>query len=194
MRKLICLPLIALAMLISNAVVAESAPWKPDLPGSDTDYIIGVEDVLTIAVWGETSLSATVFVRPDGKITFPLVNDILVAGLTPNEVREALGERLANFIRDPNVTVIVDKINSFRVYLLGEVAIQGVLNFNRPVRVLQAISIAGGFTQFSKREIIILRQEEGGEMRISINYKRLMSGEEGENNLFLQPGDTLLVN
>jgi polysaccharide export outer membrane protein len=194
MRKLICLPLIALAMLISNAVVAESAPWKPDLPGSDTDYIIGVEDVLTIAVWGETDLSATVFVRPDGKITFPLVNDIRVAGLTPNEVREALGERLANFIRDPNVTVIVDEINSFRVYVLGEVAIQGELNFNRPVRVLQAISIAGGFTQFSKKEIIILRQQEGGETRISINYKHLISGDAGESNLFLQPGDTLLVN
>ena len=194
MRKLIFLPLIALVMLISNAVVAESAPWKPDLPGSDTDYIIGVEDVLTIAVWGETGLSANVFVRPDGKITFPLVNDIRVAGLTPNEVREALGERLANFIRDPNVTVIVDEINSFRVYVLGEVALQGELNFNRPVRVLQAISIAGGFSQFSKKEIIILRQQEGGETRISINYKRLMSGEASESNLFLQPGDTLLVN
>jgi polysaccharide export outer membrane protein len=194
MRKLKFLSLIALMALLCNAVAAESAPWIPDLPGSETDYIIGVEDILTISVWGETGLEATVFVRPDGKITFPLVNDIRVAGLTPNQVREALSERLANFVRDPNVTVIVDEINSFRVYVLGEVVLQGVLNFNRPVRVLQAISIAGGFTQFSKREIVILRQAEGKEFRLSINYKRLMSGEAGEDNLFLQPGDTLLVN
>jgi len=194
MRKRNFLPVIVLAALLCGAAAAESAPWIPDLPGSEADYIIGVEDILSITVWGETGLDATVFVRPDGKITFPLVNDIRVAGLTPNEVREALGERLANFVRDPNVTVIVDEINSFRVYVLGEVEIQGVLKFNRPVRVLQAISIAGGFKQFSKREIVILRQVEGSESRISINYKRLMSGEAGEDNLFLQPGDTLLVN
>jgi polysaccharide export outer membrane protein len=194
MRKPNFLPVIVLAALLCGAAAAQSAPWIPDLPSSETDYIIGVEDILTIGVWGETGLNATVFVRPDGKITFPLVNDIRVAGLTPDQVREAVGTRLANFIRDPNVTVIVDQINSFRVYVLGEVAIQGVLDFNRPVRVLQAISIAGGFTQFSKREIIILRQEGDSERRITINYKRLMSGESGENNLFLQPGDTLLVN
>ena len=141
----------------------------------------------------EDGLDELVFVRPDGKVTFPLVNDIQAAGLTADQVREQVTEALSGFIREPQVTVIVEEINSFRVFILGEVAEQGALNFQRPTRLLQAIAAAGGFTDFSNKEIVVLRQAGDGEERIRINYKRVMAGETPEHNIFLQPGDTLLV-
>jgi polysaccharide export outer membrane protein len=108
-------------------------------------------------------------------------------------VRQTLTEGLAKFIRDPKVTVIVEEIHSFRVYVLGEVVNQGVQEFHSPTRVLQALAAAGGLTQFSKKEITLLRQEEGVEQRIKVDYKRLVGGDRNEKNLYLKPGDTILV-
>lgn len=158
------------------------------------EYVIGVEDVLRIVVWGEPELTISVQVRPDGRITVPLVNDISVAGLRPSRVREIIAERLTAFIRDPHVTVIVEAINSFRVYFLGEVNLQGTLQFYRPTRLLQAISAAGGLTDFAKKELILLRQDGGLEKRFVIDYKRLIAGDPRQENLLLMPGDTVLVN
>lgn len=176
-----------LSVAVSPAGAAETAP----LP--DTDYTIGIEDVLTISVWGEAALNLKVRVRPDGKITIPLVNDIRVEGRTGEQVRQTLTEGLGKFIRDPKVTVIVEEIHSFRVYILGEVANQGVQEFHSPTRILQAVASAGGLTQFSKKEITLLRQEEGVEQRIKVDYKRLVGGDRNEKNLYLKPGDTILV-
>jgi polysaccharide export outer membrane protein len=162
-------------------------------PQSGSDYTIGIEDLLRVSVWGEAGINLAVRVRPDGKITVPLVNDIKVEGLTPEQVRNELSRRLASVIREPNVTVIVEEINSFRIFVLGEVNRQGPINFYRPTRLLQAIATAGGLTQFAKKEITLLREEGGVEQRSRIDYKQLIAGESTQKNVFLKPGDTLLV-
>ncbi len=175
-----------------NGVSAQpQAPTGP-LPPPD-DYLIGVEDVLGVVVWGEPQLTLDVQVRPDGRITVPLLNDIDVVGRSPEEVGARIGEALETYIKDPNVTVIVREINSFRVYFLGEVASQGALQFLRPTRLLQGIAAAGGLTQFARKEITVLREESGIEKRIPIDYKKLLAGDPSQENLYLKPGDTVLV-
>ncbi len=161
--------------------------------GAAKEYVVGIEDVLRIAVWGEPHLNLTVRVRPDGRISMPLVNDVVVAGQAPEEIRQVLAKKLSQFIKEPNVTVIVEEINSFRVYVLGEVNRQGALNFYRPTRLLQALAAAGGLTPYAKKEIILVRDREAGEQRIPVDYKRLLSGDPSQENFFLQPGDTLIV-
>jgi polysaccharide export outer membrane protein len=153
-------------------------------------YIIGVEDELRIVVWGEKDLSIGVKVRPDGKITVPLVNDVLVAGLTTDEVRDKITAALGEYIREPNVTVIVDRILSYRIYFLGEVKRQGVLNFYQPTRLLQGIAAASGATEFAGK-VVILRAGPSGETRTVFEYKKLLAGT--HENIVLQPGDTVIV-
>jgi polysaccharide biosynthesis/export protein len=171
------------------AVATDSAS---DLaPGAE--YRIGIEDVLRVSVWGEPSLDTRVRVRPDGKISLPLTNEISVEGLTPEEIRREVSTRLAKLIRDPTVSVIVEEINSFRVYVLGEVAHQGAMTFSRPIRLLQAIASAGGLTPYSKKEIVLLRDVNGTEQRLHIDYERLLAGHPTASNLYLRPGDTILV-
>ena len=104
----------------------------------------------------------------------------------------AITSKLGDFVRDPNVTVIVEEINSFRVYFLGEVQTPGALLFYRPIRVLQAISMAGGPTEFSKGGVTVLREEYGVEKRIQIDYKKLLTGAPGQENIYLKPGDTVI--
>lgn len=181
-----------LACLLSGAASAQ-APAPAPTSDAGQDYTIGIEDVLSIRVWGEAALDLRVRVRPDGKITVPLVNDIRVEGLTPDQVRAEIAKRLTSYIRDPNVTVIVDEINSFRVYVLGEVARQGPINLFRPTRLLQVIASAGGLTQFSRKEVTLLRDENGVERRIRVDYKKLLAGDPSQANVFLKPGDTVLV-
>ncbi|MBZ5638229.1 MAG: polysaccharide biosynthesis/export family protein [Acidobacteriia bacterium] len=177
---------------IATIAIAQS-PAEPPPTDDRLDYGIGIEDVLRVSVWGETALDLRARVRPDGKITVPLVNDIKVEGLTPEQVRQEITRRLSNYIREPNVTVSVEEINSFRVYVLGEVTRQGPINLFRPARILQVIASAGGITQYSKKEITILREEGGGERRIRIDYKKLLAGDPAQSNVFLKPGDTVLV-
>ena len=157
------------------------------------DYQIGIEDKLLISVWGEPDLRMSVSVRPDGKITFPLVNDLKVAGLSPEQVRQEITTRLSEFVREPNVTVIVSEIKSFKVYILGEIASQGTFTFVRPTRLLQAIANAGGFSNFSKKQVVVLRDHGQSETRINVNVKKLVAGDISQENFFLQPGDTLMV-
>ena len=178
--------------LVLWLVAAAATAQEPS--GSEAgSYRIGIEDVLSIVVYKEADLTKVVTVRPDGRITLPLVNDVAVVGLTPEEVRQRLTERLKKFINDPSVTVMVDKINSFRVYFLGEVKNQGPIQLFRPTRLLQGISAAGGLTEFSKREVMVLRDEGGNEKRIDINYKKLLQGENLDENIYLKPGDTVVV-
>jgi len=187
----------ALGMAVLSAACSFAAPAQdsegPRAAAEDPSYVIGVEDVLQIVTWGEPELSMSVKVRPDGRITMPLVNELHVAGSTPDEVRQRISEAMSSYIRDPNVTVIVEEINNFRVFFLGEINTQGPLQFYRPTRLLQAIATAGGLTEFSNKKITILREEYGTEKRIEVDYKKLWSGEPGQENLFLKPGDTILV-
>ena len=161
-------------------------------PALAEDYKIGPEDVLGIIVWNEPNHTMDVQVRPDGKITLPLVNDILVAGMTPETLRVKLTEMLAEHVVEPNVTVIVRDFNSYKVYFLGQVNLQGAIVFKRPTRLLQGIATAGGLGQFSKSRVTLVREVGGIEKRFVIDYKKLVAGDPAQENLLLLPGDTLL--
>ena len=182
--------IVACVVLTIAASVAQSRESGAE---PESDYKIGIEDVLLISVWGEPELNMSVSVRPDGKVTFPLVNDLRVAGRTPDEVRQEITKRISDFIREPNVTVIVSEIKSFKIYVLGEVASQGTFTFFRPTRLLQAIATAGGFSEFSKQQITVLRDRGSSETRIHVNVKKLVAGDISQDNFFLEPGDTLMV-
>jgi polysaccharide export outer membrane protein len=184
---------VAALVLLAPGVPAADSDKKTD-PGAP-DYVLGVEDRLAISVWREVDMLQTVVVRPDGKITFPLVGDIQAAGRTPRELDEELTQKLGVFIREPVVTVIVAEINAFKVFVLGEVAVQGVLTLRRPTRLLEAIAQQGGLTAYAdKSKVVVLRQEDGREARIAIDYRKVLSGERPDQNIFLKPGDTIIAN
>lgn len=158
------------------------------------DYKIGSEDLLDISVWKNPELSRTVPVRPDGKVSLPLVNDIQAAGLTPSELRLQLTQRLAEFIPAPEVAVIVREVHSIKVAVVGSVKTPGRYELKSPATVLELIALAQGFTDFASRDrIVVLRQTGGGETtRIPFNYRKVASGDDKEN-LVVQPGDIIMV-
>jgi polysaccharide export outer membrane protein len=183
--------------LMAAALSVNAAPRPGDTEPEGTssgDYRIGVGDLLNIQVWKEVDLTQKVPVRPDGKISFPLLDDIQAAGLTPLELKAALVEKLKQFLSDPRVTVLVEEVNSYKVYVMGEVVTQGALVLKNKTTLLQAISMAGGFTQYAKRnEITVLRRTVKRDERIVVNYEKILSGKSPEQNLTLEPGDTVVV-
>jgi polysaccharide export outer membrane protein len=187
-----------LGVLVAVTLIPAAAPR---VRGADEpaplvdDYVIGVEDRLQISVWREPELSLDVVVRPDGKITVPLVGDVQAAGRTATQVADELKSKLAVLIKQPVVTVIVAEINSFRVYVIGEVNRQGVLQLARRVRLLQALALAGGLSQFAdKSNIVLVREENGNEVRRRIDYRKLIREEDSSMNIYVKPGDTIIVN
>jgi polysaccharide biosynthesis/export protein len=157
-------------------------------------YRIGPLDVLNIDVWKEPNISHIVPVRADGKISLPLLNDVQAGGLTPMELAAAIREQLGKFISDPQVTVIVTEMNSQRVYIMGEVTRAGAYPLLPNMTVLQALSSAGGFTQFaSVKKIYVLRRVDGQDKKIHFNYKDVVGGNHPEQNVVLQAGDTIVV-
>jgi polysaccharide biosynthesis/export protein len=160
----------------------------------DPDYRIGPQDLLRIDVWKELEISRTVPVRPDGKISLPLLNDVQAAGLTPMQLAGVIGEGLKKYITDPQVTVTVSEINSRRIYVTGEVSKAGAFPLLPNMTVLQALSSSGGFTQFARiKNIYVLRKEEGKDVKYPFNYKDVVSGKKPEQNILLQPGDVIVV-
>src|SRR5271165_3529953 len=156
------------------------------------EYVIGPEDVLHIAVWKETDLTATLPVRPDGKISLPLLNDVQASGLTPQQLADSLTEKLKKYIADPRVTVVVTSINSKRIYLVGEVTRAGATTMLPNMTVLQALASAG-MNQFAKTKgIYVLRTENGKQQKLPVNYRKLIKGDVSQNYV-LQPGDTIVV-
>jgi polysaccharide export outer membrane protein len=159
---------------------------------ADPNYVIGPQDVLDISVWKEEQLTKTVPVRPDGKISMPLLNDVQAAGLTPTQLAAQITESLKKFVTDPQVTIIVREINSQRVYMLGEVARAGAYPLLPNMTVLQALSSAGGFTQFANvKKIYVLRVENGKQQKFPFNYKHAL--ESPDENILLKAGDTIVV-
>jgi polysaccharide export outer membrane protein len=157
------------------------------------DYKIGPEDLLDISVWKNPELSRTVPVRPDGKVSLPLVNDIQAAGLTPTALRQQLIDRLSEFIPAPEVAVIVREVHSMKVAVLGSVKTPGRHELKSAATVLEMIALAQGFTDFAARDrIVILRQENGESKRIPFNYRKVADGDE-QANLVVQPGDIIVV-
>lgn len=160
----------------------------------DPSYRIGAQDLLRVDVWREDQLTRTVPVRPDGKITLPLLNDVQAAGMTPMELASYIREELKKFITNPQVTVSVSEINSRRIYVNGEVSRSGAYPMLPHMTILQALSGSGGFTPFARvKNIYILRMQDGKSVKIPFNYKEAIKGKNPEQNIELQPGDTIVV-
>ena len=172
---------------------AKSAP-APQGTLNDAEYKIGPQDVLRIDVWKETEVSRAIPVRPDGKISLPLLNDVQAAGLTPMQLSRVIADGLRKYINDPQVTVSVSEINSRRIYVTGEVTRAGAFPLLPNMTVLQALSSSGGFTQFAKlKNIYVLRTENGKQVKLPFNYKDAVSGKKPEQNIELLPGDVIVV-
>jgi len=175
----------------SEKVVPDKPSAAPDSQGGP-EYVIGPEDVLHVAVWKEADLTATLPVRPDGKISLPLLNDVQAAGMTPQQLSESLTVKLKKYIADPRVTVVVTAINSKRIYVNGEVLHPGPMPMLPNMTVLQALSGAG-LNQFAKTKgIYVLRTENGKQEKLPVNYRRLIKGDI-EQNYMLKTGDTIVV-
>lgn len=164
-------------------------------PLHDDSFVIGNDDVLVVHVWKEPDVSRTLPVRSDGRISLPLVGEVQAAGRTPLQLEEQITSKLEKYITDPQVTVIVQEINSEKFNILGQVAKPGAYSLTRVTTVLDAIASAGGFRDFAKQKAIyILRQTPGGgELRIPFNYKDVIKGKKPEQNIRLEPRDTVVV-
>ena len=166
-------------------------------PRALPDYLIGPDDVLTIAVWGEKELSGDFTVRPDGKISMLLVNDVAAAGLTTEQLREILNKGYVPYIEAPNVSVTVKAINSRRVFINGYVPRPGMYPLGSQLTVVQLISIAGGLLDYAdQKNIIVLRAEpddQGQPVSVRVNYEDISKGRNLHQNVALKPGDTVIV-
>jgi polysaccharide export outer membrane protein len=169
-------------------VARTSAPIAPE-------YVIGREDVLAIDVWRQPEISRVEPVRPDGRITLPLIGEVRASGKTPDALSREIGERLANYIHDPAVTVIVQQARSHRFNIIGDVLRPGSYSLDGRTTVLDAIAVAGGFREFAKvTHIYIVRAKaERSSRRIRFNYKAAVRGNSRELDLRLKPGDTVIV-
>lgn len=169
---------------------AAMVPAAPVPPG----YTIGPDDVLGVLFWREKDISGDVVVRPDGKITLPLLNDVQAAGLTTEELRAALTTAAARFVEEPNVTVVVRQINSRRVFITGQIGKPGPYPLSGSMTVMQLIAIAGGLTEFAdSKNIIIMRTENGKPVAHRFNYKEVVNRKNLKQNIELKPGDTVVV-
>jgi polysaccharide export outer membrane protein len=172
----------------------QPAPTPGSVVPVDPSFVIGPEDVLGILFWREADVSGDVTVRPDGRVTLPLIGDITAAGVTPSALRDQIQAAFAKYLTDPNVTVVVRQINSRKVYITGEVIRPGAYPLTGPRTVMQLISLAGGVTQFAKSDSIsILRPEQGKTRAFVFNYQDVAQGRNVQQNIQLQPGDTIVV-
>jgi len=177
----------------SDKTASDKSVTTASASAAGPDYVIGPDDVLHIAVWREADLSATLPVRPDGKISLPLLDDVQASGLTPKQLAESVTEKLRKYIADPRVTVVMTSINSKRIFMVGEVLHAGAMHMLPNMTVLQALSTAG-LNQFANtKRIYVLRTENGKQRKMPVNYRMLVKGEQIEQNYLLQPGDTIVV-
>ena len=171
-----------------------SAPAVPAGPALPADYVVGAEDVLSVVFWRERDMSADVLVRPDGRISLPLLNDVEVAGLTPDQVRERVTELARKFVEEPSATVVVKQINSRKVYITGNVERPGPFPLLRPTTILQLISLAGGLKEFAKSgDIVVVRVDGAQQATFPFNYDDVKNRKNLTQNILLKPGDTVIV-
>jgi polysaccharide export outer membrane protein len=202
MKHVLLIAMIAAVLLVTGTLAQDAGLAKnPDSAAvastggtaTSAPYVIGPEDTLLVSVWKEPELTATLPVRPDGMISLPLLADVQAAGLTPMQLSVSLRERLRKYVADPRVTVVVTQMNSQRIYVMGEVLHTGVMPLSPNMTVLQALASAG-FTQFANtKAIYVLRTENDKQEKIPVNYKSLIKGDSPEHNIFLKPGDTVVV-
>ena len=172
-----------------------TSPTAPaNAPAPPPGYLIGPDDVLVVGVWKDKDLSAEVVVRPDGKVSLPLVNEIDAAGLTVDEFRKALTTAYEKYQADPTVLVSVKQINSRKVYITGNVGKAGPYPLSGPTTVVQLIAMAGGVTEYADTEnISVLRIEKGTTLSFRVNYKDIAKRKNLKQNIELKPGDTVIV-
>jgi len=196
-----------LAVLTSLAVAQDAAAAKPAQPPTTDNpasagtpirpdsYVIGAEDVISVYVWKEPDMSKSVPVRPDGMISLPLVGEVKAAGYTPVQLQDVLATAMKKYVSDPQVTVVVEKISSLSFNIVGEVAHPGYFPLTRRMTVLDAIAMAGGFKDFAKtKKVYVLRTAANGtQQRLPFNYKDVIHGKNEQQNIELQPRDTIVV-
>ena len=193
---------IAITASAQSAADARSLPptSQPDqttatAKAHDDTYTIGADDILAINVWKETELTRSVPVRSDGKISLPLIGELQASGITPKQLEQDIAKRLASFVSEPEVTVIVQEIKSRKFNVLGMVARPGSFPITHTMTVLDAIAVSGGFRDFAKQKsIYVLRMKpDGTQERIPFNYKDVVKGKNPEQNIKLEPGDSVVV-
>src|SRR5262245_9948184 len=190
---------VLLMALVILSVIATLGGPPPRARAQDNaedrgEYRIGAEDVLDIAVWNNPAVSRTVPVRPDGKISLPLLNDVAAAGLTPRELRDVLVQKLADYMPVPEVSIIVREVHSFKVSVIGEIKTPGNYELKSRTTVLDLLAKAGAFTDYAARSrIFVLRSSGGTTTKIPFNYHKVVSRTAPEENFFLEPGDIVVV-
>jgi polysaccharide biosynthesis/export protein len=185
----------ALAASAAAAAPAAARAEVPTRPAAPNGYVIGVDDVLSILFWRDKDLSAPeITVRPDGKVTLPLLNDIQAAGLTPEQLRDTVLDAARKYVEDPNPTVIVKEIKSRKVFITGQVEKPGPYPLNGSVTVLQLIATAGGLRDFADgKNISVMRMRQGKQAVLEFNYQDLLKKKNLHQNIELEPGDTVVV-
>src|SRR5262245_28891688 len=188
--------IVLVPLLCSCAQTAKSLP-AADLPGDEAvsqNYQLGPEDRIEVQVWKNADLSKTVTVRPDGKISLPLIGDVQAAGLTAGQLTDAVTEKLQTYYKEPaQVTVIIHEVNSYAIYVLGEVNKQGKYVVRTGTTLLQAISLAGGFTPFASKNKMTLRRKaaDGKDVSIPLRYTDILAGQ--QSDMVLKSGDVVVV-
>lgn len=210
--KFVVTPVLATSILCAATLFAQANPSNPvatkpsaaeranrtaDVAGKphDNTFVIGNDDVLAVNVWKEPDISRSIPVRSDGKISLPLVGELQAAGQTPDQLEQQIAAKLKSYIAEPEVTVIVQQINSQKFNILGQVSKPGAYPLTNSLTVLDAIALAGGFRDFAKQKsIYVLRQNaDGGQTRLNFNYKDVVKGKDSVQNVRLQPRDTVVV-
>ena len=177
------------------AIASALASTPVRSPSAPAGYVIGVDDVLSILFWRDKDLSAPeITVRPDGKVTLPLLNDIQAAGLSPEQLREVVLEAARRYVEDPNPTVIVKEIKSRKVFITGQVEKPGPYPLNGPTTILQLIATAGGLREFADgKNISVMRNQLGRQLVFAFSYQDLLKKKNLSQNIGLEPGDTVVV-
>jgi polysaccharide export outer membrane protein len=193
------LPLALASALAGPASPFQGAPQPAPATAVQTealpsDYVIGAEDVLGVVFWREADLSGDVIVRPDGRITLPVIGEMMAAGLTPQQLQKQIHDAATKYINDPNVAVVVRTINSRKVFVTGRVTTPGTYDLKQAVTVLQAIALAGGLTEYADaKNITVLRTRNGKTEVLKFNYRDVAKGKSLDQNVQLLPGDTIVV-
>lgn len=195
MKYLLRITAILSFVLISSSIVvgAETDSTK-ELQSKEPYYKIGVNDVLNIFIWNEPELTQDVTVMPDGRIIFPMIGDIMAKGSSAIELKNNITEKIKAYISSPEVTVIVKQWNSQLIYTIGKIGKPGPYPLEADMTVLQALSLAGGFAEWADtKHVMIVRRLNGNEIMFRFNYEALLSGKNLQQNLLLEPGDTIVV-
>ncbi len=181
-------------LLASHAAIAAELSQLKSKYQKKKKYVIGPEDILKIYIWKQPDLTMTVPVRIDGKISLPLINDVQAAGITPHQLKDRISKKLAKFIEEPTVSIIVQAINSKKIIICGSVRSPGVYKIRNEINILEAISIAGGLGEFANsKKIKIIRKKDRSEKIYEINYSNILNGKDLKQNVPVFPGDTIIV-